>query len=178
MDGELDFDVRVGGRASKPLVLVKSRDLAPEDLRALSAPRGSSAPGVKELRASHHSIARCIATGMRPAEVSAVTGYSPSRISILQADPSFAELVEHYRSQGDAKFADVKDRMTDLLLDMTEVLQARIDSNPDDFKASELLDGIKTLADRAGFGPVTKTETKSVSISLAGRLEAARKRVA
>ena len=48
------------------------------------------APMLKRLRDSHHAVARLLAHGLTPFQVSLQTGYSPSRISTLQADPNFS----------------------------------------------------------------------------------------
>src|SRR5206468_2570165 len=113
----------------------------------------------------------------KPAEASIVTGYSPSRISILQADPAFEELLAFYRANTDAAFAELQDRMATLSLDMVEELRERLESNPESFSNTLLLEGLKSLADRTGHGPTTKSITASFNFDPA-RLANARKRLA
>jgi hypothetical protein len=63
------------------------------------------------LRDSHHTVARLFAHGLRPEEVSGQTGYSPSRLSTLQRDPSFQELVTFYRMDAREAKQDVEMQM-------------------------------------------------------------------
>lgn len=129
------------------------RDLNSSDLPALSAPRGLPVAPLARIRASHHSLARCLATGMRPAQASLVTGYSEGRISVLQNDPSFVALIADYNAEAKSIFADLAERMSDLSLDAIEELQERLHAAPETFTVSTLLDLIKAFADRTGHGP-------------------------
>lgn len=126
---------------------------------------GSKAPSLKNLRATHHRLAQLLASGMKPAEASLGTGYSLSRISILQADPAFAELLAHYSEKREEAFVDVQQRMAGVATDILEVLQERLQDNPDSFSNKDLNELVKTTADRGGYSPVQKTETKNITIS-------------
>ena len=114
---------------------------------------------------------------MKPGEASLITGYSLSRISVLQGDPSFKELLEFYRSHQDAAYANLHDRMATLSMDALEELRERLDDHPEEFTPGALLEMVKTLADRTGFAPTTKSLNVNVDLnSFADRLEEARKR--
>ena len=153
------------------------RELHESDLTLLDAPRGSVSRPIAKLRDSHHALARALSAGMRPGEASLITGYSLSRISVLQDDPSFKELLEFYRSAQDATYASLHDRMATLSLDAIAELRERLDDHPEEFTPGALLEMVKTLADRTGFAPTTKSVNVNVDMNSFGdRLEEARKR--
>jgi hypothetical protein len=167
---------RTRGRSSRELHPTQGRELTSADLALLDTERGITAPALTRIRDSHHSLARCLATGMKPAEASIVTGYSGSRISILQADPAFRELVEFYRANTKMAFADVHDRMAALNLDALQELQRRVEEDGENMSAEFLLDLVKLLADRTGHGPQTKSTNVNVNVDIAARMEAGRRR--
>lgn len=144
---------RINGALRVPFVCEYSRDLTEADIAALQGPRGSTPKSLARISASHHSVARCLATGMKPNQVALVTGYTPTRISVLQHDPAFSALVEDYRTEARSVFADLADRMNDISLDAIELLHERLQDKPSDFSVPMLLDVIKAFADRTGHGP-------------------------
>jgi len=153
------------------------RELNEADLVLLDAPRGVQSRPIAKLRDSHHALARALAAGMKPGEASLITGYSPSRISVLQNDPSFKELLEFYRQSQDAAYANLHDRMATLSLDAIAELRERLDERPEEFTPGALLEMVKTLADRTGHAPTTKSVNVNVDLnSFADRLAEARKR--
>lgn len=118
------------------------RALIAEDLPALTNPPpvGSVAPTVQALRASHHQLAQLLARGASPTEAALITGYSISRISILQSDPTFAELLASYNTQRELVFADTLDRMRVLGLSTLDELQERLESDPARWTNRELME--------------------------------------
>jgi len=151
---ELDLGPRGPGRPPKsPPHIEYARDLTRADIAALSAPRSTVPASLRRIHASHHSLARCLASGMRPAQAALVTGYSNSRISILQNDPAFQALVAEYQAEARSIFADLSERMNDLSLDAIEMLHERLHDSPEDFSVPMLLDVVKAFADRTGRGP-------------------------
>lgn len=166
------------GRTALPLEATVVRDLTPADLVLLETMRGHKPRPLTKLRDSHHWLARKLASGSRPVEASMVTGYSPSRISILQADPTFQQLLQHYRENTDEIYADVHERMSSLSLEALEELRERLHEEPETLSPLTLLEIVKTLADRTGYGPSSKSTVTTVNIDLAGRLDRARARVA
>lgn len=127
------------------------RDLTPADLEALRSPvvKGVGTPAIKQLRTSHHNLARLLAEGKKNAEVSAITGYSPSRISILQNDPSFRDLISYYKTQVQQQYLDAHSRLAVLGLDCAAELQRRLDEEPDKFTIGQLRETMETALDRS-----------------------------
>jgi hypothetical protein len=169
---------RILGRPSAPEVETDFvRELNEADLVLLDAPRGVQSKPIAKLRDSHHALARALSAGMKPGEASLITGYSLSRISVLQGDPSFKELLEFYRGHQDTAYANLHDRMATLSMDALEELRERLDDHPEEFTPGALLEMVKTLADRTGFAPTTKSLNMNVDLnSFADKLQAARKR--
>lgn len=145
-----------GGRGGKkpvtsPTTFGFVRNLGEADLDLILNPRALnvSTPAVKRLNHSHHQLARMLAQGAKPAEASAATGYSPSRISTLQADPTFQNLVAYYGEQVKTAYVDVHERLAALGISSIEELQARLDENPDDFAIKDLLALAELTLDRS-----------------------------
>jgi hypothetical protein len=138
-----------------------SRDLTEADMTALALPRQGQPPkSLMRLHASHHSLARCLATGMKPMQASLVTGYSPGRISALQRDPAFTALVEDYRREAKSVFADLAERMNEITLDAIEMLHERMQDAPEALTIPMLMDIIRSFADRTGHGPGQEVHLK------------------
>jgi hypothetical protein len=167
---------RTRGRAARPPVATLGRELTPADIALLETERGTKAPRIAKLRESHHALARALARGLRPAEAALTTGYSASRISILQADPAFQELLAFYRENETEGMADFRAYLAAMGIDSAEELHERLIENPDSFSIDQLQDMIKLTADRTGHGP--KQTTVNVNVDLSARLQAARRRVA
>jgi len=130
-----------------------TRDLVESDMAALVCNRGTKPVALLRIHSSHHSLARCMAMGLKDTHTSLITGYSPSRISILKNDPAFTALVADYRAEAKAIFADLGERMADISLDAIELLHERLQAKPEDFSIPMLLDVVKAFADRTGHGP-------------------------
>lgn len=174
---ELGMDVRLNGRAQAPVEVSYVRDLGEADLALLASERGVKPQPVQRLRDRHHSLARLLAGGMKPAEVSAITGYSLSRISILQADPSVKELISFYRENEDAAYAEFGRRATMVTITALENLQEQVEDDANPLSVDQNLTIIKTLADRTGHAPVSKTINTNVNLELGSRMAAARARL-
>lgn len=133
------------------------REIEPGDLLDLGGggwgELGSETPSLQKLKHSHHNLARLLAQGLPAAEVSLVTGYSASRISILQHDPAFAELIVYYAEQVEEVFVNVHERLAAVGMDALQELQDRLESEGEGFSVKELLDTIGITLDRSGFGP-------------------------
>lgn len=175
---ELDMTPRLRGRAKKAPQALYVRDLTNADLDMLATERGTAARPIQRLRDRHHFLARCLANGMSNTEASAVTGYDPSRISILIKDPTFKELVSHYQVVKDSFRAEFQDRAELLALTAMNELQERLEDDPESMSAPTLLEVMKTTADRTGHAPTVKTLNVNVNADLGSRLNAARARLA
>ena len=140
---------------AEPLSALWVRDLTQADLAIINA--GAKAleapvprPTLKELRFSHHQLARLIAIGETPMRVSLITGYAPGYIRSIQLDPTFAALVDHYSDARNEIMVDIKARMRDLGLDSLLILQKRLHEEQESpgsqkFSHRELLEVIDTL---------------------------------
>jgi len=145
------------------------RALETADLALLqSTSLGAKPPALKRIRAIHHQAARLMASGLKAVEVSAVLGFSQSRLSILKADPAFRELMDFYAEREDARFADVQESLKTLGLDAVQVLQQRLEEDPDDVSTKGLVEILTSALDRSGHGPISKREERSLSVTLTG----------
>ena len=161
-------DVKTRGRSLTSLELEILGSISPGDLVERETEGNlvsSETPTLARLRGIHHDIARLLSSGLTPAEVSATTGYSPSRISTLQNDPSFKELLAFYRDKETEVFVDVRKRLAMLGLDASAELTDRLVEKPESFTNTQLIELTKATLDRAGYNPVAKSVSASVSIS-------------
>lgn len=151
----IDLDLSILSKPDsglKPQVL-ETRSLRATDLE-ISGPTQVASPLIR-IRTRHHLLAQLLAEGRGNAEAGLLTGYSASRISILKADPAFVELIEHYRTQVEAKYVSVHERLACLGLNAIEELQERLEEDAEGFSKRELMDVAALALDRAGYGPKT-----------------------
>jgi hypothetical protein len=136
------------------------RDLSAADLAAYRARPVGTGPlrPLARIHASHHAVARCLAIGMKPSQTALVTGYTTVRINQLEADPAFQALLADYRAETTEAHAKLSERMYNLSLDAIEALHERFLEAPQDFSIMQLLDVVKTFADRTGHGPNSTVE--------------------
>ncbi len=174
-----DYDVfRTRGRAKQPLDAAVLRELKVDDLKCLSVEKDSEPSALKRLSERHHALARNLASGMEAGEAGLVAGYVASRVSILQNDPAFKELVEFYRRDVTAQYRDLHQKLAGLSLDAAEMLAERMEEEPEKISVGQLMEITKMGADRTGFGPQSSTTNVNVNVDMASRLQAARQRVA
>jgi len=160
----MEYTGRIG-KAALDLDYEVVRELLEEDLLVRSISNvGATPPGIKSLRALHHKLAQCLAQGFTDTEASISTGYSPSRISILKADPTFKELLNYYQGKASEIYIDVTQRMAGFATTAVEVLQERLEDRPDSFSNKDLNQLIKTTADRGGHSPVSRSEIKTITM--------------
>jgi len=117
-------------------------------------PVGSKTPAISSIKHSHHQLAQALAQGRSAIEASLLTGYSQSRISVLQNDPTFCDLLAYYTTQREAIFVNVLERMKVLGLSTLDELTRRLEESGERFSARELMELAKlTLVEgRAGPG--------------------------
>lgn len=127
------------------------RRLTEEDLAALGTKGavGAQVPVVQQLKLRHHQVARLLAEGNRPGKVAVMTGYSPSKISTLQQDPAFQELVHYYKEAVDQTYLEAHSRLAILGLSAVEELQERLDDQPKSFPTKDLLAVAELALDRS-----------------------------
>lgn len=171
-----DLGLRPAGAKGKHVTAVAGEVLVAADLAALETSRDTKAPGVLKLRERHHFLARSIADGMKPGDAGLLCGYCASRVSILQADKAFQDLVQFYRQKVDEKYYGMHERMAALGVDAVDELQERLDDTPDEFTVNQLMDLAGRMADRTGHGVSTQTNV-NIKVGLADRLASARRRL-
>jgi len=175
---DIDPDMfRTRGRAKQPLVADVLRELDVSDLACLQVEKGSEPSALKRLSERHHALARNLASGMEAGEAGLVAGYVASRVSILQNDPAFKELVEFYRRDVTMQYRDLHQKLAGLSLDAAEMLAERLEEEPEKVSIGQLMEITKMGADRTGFGPQSSSTNINVNVDLASRLQAARQRV-
>lgn len=173
---EITFpSARGGKRTQVPVDVSVVRSLTSDDLPALraGAPVGSSNSPLVSIRHSHHQLARLLAEGMEQGQVSLITGYSLSYISVIRKSPAFAELEAYYDIQRDQVFVDTLERMRSLGLSTIDELQERLASEPSKFSPRELMELaelclVKPMVARAtvnGSGGASATPAVNVAVT-------------
>lgn len=175
---DLNIDIRTRGRASSPVAGAVVRPLERADLALLEAPRGSVAPPVQKIRHTHHALARAVAQGLSNEEVSAVTGYSPSRVSILLQDPAISNLIEIYRERQTEIWAEAQERAKDAVILSLEVMTEKVEtlSEADSEEAFDHAERLLKAATPVSGLAAKPSQNVQVNVNLSGRLEAARRR--
>jgi hypothetical protein len=97
------------------------RELTHADLAALAGAPNVGVPIVQKLRAIHHRQAALLADGKSVKEVAAIVGCTTARLTQLQNDPSFAELVEFYKDQIITAMLSDSARLRDKIVDVGEM---------------------------------------------------------
>jgi|HubBroStandDraft_2_1064218.scaffolds.fasta_scaffold141923_1 hypothetical protein len=83
------------GAVAEPLVLEVVRELTPGDIARLSEAPKVGVPMIQRLRATHHRQAQLLAAGHSLTEVAAIVGCTTARLTQLQNDPTFIDLVAY-----------------------------------------------------------------------------------
>lgn len=173
----IDFDKALGSRPpAKEVVLV--RQLVMDDLEHAGEASTINDFQIKKLTERHHALARCVALGLKDHEAAARVGYDHQMLVILKRSPAFLDLVEVYRNEVNMQFADHAEQLAGLATDAVLEIRSRLEQDPDAFATKTLLEIAAVTGDRAGYGPIKRTENVNVNVSLGEKLAAARKRVA
>lgn len=168
---------RTRGRATRNISASIVRELERADLELLATEKGSKSNAIKRITDRHHALARLLARGHPPSQAAAIAGYCLSRVSVLQDDPAFRELLEFYRSEVDVAFRGVDAKLAGVASDALDLLQERLEEEPDKVSTNQLMEVVKLGADRTGFGPQSSSMNMNVNVNMADKLEAARRRV-
>jgi hypothetical protein len=173
---------RTRGRAALPVEAAIVRELDDADMVLLSTERGTKPSNIKRLTERHHNLARNLASGMTVSDAAVLCGYTTSRVSILQGDPAFKELLDFYREDAARPYRDLHIRLSGIAADAADLLAEKLEADSEleveerKVSVGQLVELTKMGADRTGFGP--QSSTLNVNVDMAGRLEEARKRVA
>jgi hypothetical protein len=177
----LGLDIATIGRKEIPVYWEVARPLSVSDLEELTKERGTQKPqalsAVKRLSERHRNLARVLAAGKPDWEAAIITGYTPSRISILKNDPAMKHLISHYQEDRDLAYQTVYEKAAAVSSDILDEISERLENPTEDteFSNSLLLQAFAVLADRSGNGPSSTVES-NVNVSISDRLQAARKR--
>lgn len=120
-------------------------------------------------------MARMLASGATPGQVAMAMGFTTARVWQLKQDPTFCDLVEHYRLEVEATFVGFAQSLAGVAEDAVETLRERLEVDPESFDNSELMAITRMGADRTGHGP-SRSENLNVNVNFGDRLEEARKR--
>ncbi len=144
----------------------KSFDSLPDISVTPDAP--ANLKSLLSIRHSHHHLAQLLAAGeLNQNEISLITGYCPSRISILKRDPLFRQLMETYAENRRAIFVDALERMKNLGLSSLDELQRRLEEDPEKFTRRELMEMSKILlSEPKGSGVGGNGNSSSPNIAL------------
>ena len=155
---EPDFDLPLPATSSRGVGGVKGQSL------------------LKRLSARHHRLAQCLAEGIPPTEAGVICGYVPSRVSVLQNDSAFKNLISFYAAKRQEAFIQTGMKLADVADTALDILQERLEDKPDDISTTSLLAIAATALDRSGHGP--SSTQKNVNISLSSdELEKLKQRV-
>lgn len=155
-----DLDIDVGVAAG--------RLLTPEDLKEKPA-------GLQRLTHRHHALAKALAQGMSNIDAALTCGYAPGTVSALKTDPTFLELVKKYQADVNFVYRGIHESLIGLAKDAADEIASRLENEPEKIPLPQLMEITKLAADRAGFGPSSKTET-NVNVNIGSRLDEARER--
>jgi len=121
------------GAIAEELLLEVIGDLTLDDLRRLREAPKAGVPMLQKLRATHHRQARLLAEGRPIGEVAVICGCTRQRLTQLQQDPMFTELVGYYQDQIVALQLEDSARLRDKLIDVAEMavdeLHDRLEDN-------------------------------------------------
>jgi hypothetical protein len=177
---QISLSPRLFGSPAKPFAHEFSKELAPSDIDLLnSIPRDNINSPLQRVTDRHHALARLLASGnYTNTQAAALLSMDPSRVSILKGSPAFAELLTFYRSQTDREARSNFERLTGLAADAADILQDRLENEPEKFSAMQLLEITKVAADRTGLGPSSTQTNVNVNVNFADKMKAARARAA
>lgn len=166
---ELNVNLPLGLTSSLPVEIGEVSPISQEDLNLLKLRRpesGARAP-LRSIRQSHHMLARLLADDVAIVDISAMMGYSPSHIRILQEDPSIQELVTHYRARIEMEKADLHTQVQAVAQAALQELTNRLDDpeRAGEISESTLVKIMESGLDRTGYGPTSKVDVRVTDIS-------------
>lgn len=135
--------------ASRGLDIEFVRNLTPADDTAAALPQATEGHASVRIRTSHHALAKAVANGQTHEQASLTTGYSPGYIGILCKDPAFADLVSYYQTQALDEFVDYSKRLAAVGTTALEIIQDRMEQNPDKIGLAVLKDIVEMAFDRS-----------------------------
>jgi hypothetical protein len=173
MDVSLEgLDLKTLG-VSAPVGVERKREL-----RAGEKPDAAEVKPLTRVTQRHRSLAQAVARNgdkVTLKQIALEHGIIPSTLYRLCQDLTFKEMVAHFRADLEMELQDAEERMVILRDSSIDVLQARLDEDPDSFTVGQLTQLMTLTADRTGLGPSSKTDV-NVNVGFAQRLNQARTR--
>lgn len=147
------------------------RSMTKADIESLRQP--SARVRIKNLKDSHHIMARLIVSGLSIAEIATETGYSMTRVSYLRNSPAMKELVERYRADDHDEWRKARDATYEYMhrvrVKALRVIEDTLDE--DEVSPTFALKAFDSVADRTNYH--RKSTKENINIDFAARLEAA-----
>lgn len=139
------------GAIAEPLLLEVERALNAQDMARIGDAPKVSVPILQRLRATHHRQAQLLAEGKSVTEVAAIVGCTPQRLTQLQVDPTFTNLIQFYQDQIMSQAIGDAARLRDKIIDVGEMAVDELrDRLEDDNKRSKMPVGeVRKLAEFA-----------------------------
>jgi hypothetical protein len=109
------------GAVAEPLTLEVTRELTASDLLRLSEAPKVGVPLLQKLRATHHRMAQLQASGKTMGQIAAIVGCTTARLTQLQGDPTYTELVAYYNDQIMTAMIEDSARLRDKIVDAGEM---------------------------------------------------------
>lgn len=133
------------GRPASPIGFRVLRELQLDDIMRLSVAENLPKVGVpqpRRLRAVHHRAAELLASGKRVTEVARACNLTPQRVTQLQEDPAFCELVAYFSEQISETTIEIRSKIEAQVIDISELaldeIQRRLESDPESVGIAEL----------------------------------------
>ncbi len=123
--------------------------LLAQEIRERNWSQPTTAPSLQRLRSGHHQLAQLLAADVSVVDASLITGRSPGNIYQLQQDPAFKELLAYYAEQQEGRDFDAYKRLVTLGGTALEILQERLEENPEKFTNNELRQLVESTMDRS-----------------------------
>ena len=109
------------GAVAQPLLMEVIREITVHDLMRLGDAPKTAVPVLQKLRATHHRQAKLLAEGKSVKDVAIIVGCTPQRLTQLQVDPTFSQLVSFYQDQINSSMIEDAARLKDKLVDIGEM---------------------------------------------------------
>lgn len=164
------------GKLPTDLQILGIRPLSRTDLECIREKR--NVPAVQRFRDPHHRLARLLASGVRPAEAATQAGYSLARIYILQADPSFQDLVAAYRKDVQQAYVSAEEERfrtaTEVNLKALRHLNEHFDKADEEGELVPISRALAVFADTSDRVGLSKKSTNlNINVDFAAKLEGA-----
>lgn len=168
--------LRLRGRAGRLPTPLSIRSLTSGEVEAAAkGEAGNSSSPLVRISARHRRLAELVAEGMGTNEAAMTVGLTASRVSILKGDKTFQDLVAHCSALKERAFIATNERLAAVSNTALDIIQERLEADPDEHTMAELVKLSEMGADRTGFGP-KKVEEKNINVNFGDALSAARKR--